>query len=95
MKTYYTAVIHKDEDSDFGVMFPEVEGCFSAGITLEEALENAKEALENYLRWNIEDKMPLPKRMCEKEIDDFLDSEDLRIGLFKIVNIGAEISLKP
>jgi predicted RNase H-like HicB family nuclease len=35
----YPVVIHKDLDSDYGVTVPDLPGCFSAGTTLDEALE--------------------------------------------------------
>ncbi len=41
----YSVFIHKDPDSSFGVIFPEMPGCFSAGNTMDEALLNAIEAL--------------------------------------------------
>ena len=44
----FIAVIHKDKDSAYGVHFPDVEGCFSAGDTLDEAVSNAAEALRFY-----------------------------------------------
>ena len=34
----YPIVIHKDETSDYGVVFPDLPGCFSAGDTIEEAI---------------------------------------------------------
>ncbi len=46
---YYQALVHKDADSSYGVSFPDLEGCFSAGETLQEATENASEALQLYL----------------------------------------------
>ena len=48
MSTYYVAVIEKDADSAFGVWFPDVEGCFSAGDSLEEAVANAAAALRQH-----------------------------------------------
>jgi len=48
MSTYYVAVIEKESDSAFGVWFPDVEGCFSAGDTLEEAVANAAAALRQH-----------------------------------------------
>jgi predicted RNase H-like HicB family nuclease len=42
---YYIAVIHKDADSDFGVSFPDLPGCITAGRTLDEARVMAAEAL--------------------------------------------------
>jgi predicted RNase H-like HicB family nuclease len=41
----YTAFIHKDADSDFGVSFPDFPGCIAVGETMEEALKSAAEAL--------------------------------------------------
>lgn len=45
MTTYY-ALIHKDPLSCYGVHFPDVLGCFSAGDTIKEAARNACTALE-------------------------------------------------
>ena len=45
----YPVVIHKDENSDYGVTFPDLPGCFSAGDTIEEALANAQEAAECHI----------------------------------------------
>lgn len=43
---YPVAIETGSESSAFGVVFPDVPSCFSAGDTLDEALANAKEALE-------------------------------------------------
>jgi predicted RNase H-like HicB family nuclease len=42
---YYHAVVHKDEDSAFGVQFPDLPGCFSAADDIEDVIPNAVEAL--------------------------------------------------
>lgn len=44
----YIAVIDKDRKSSYGVVFPDVPGCYGAGETLDEAVENATEALRLY-----------------------------------------------
>jgi predicted RNase H-like HicB family nuclease len=49
MPTHYVAVIEKEPDSAFGVWFPDVEGCFSAGETVEEAVANAAAALRQHV----------------------------------------------
>jgi len=49
MTTHYVAIIEKDPDSAFGVWFPDVEGCFSAGDTLEQASANAATALRQHV----------------------------------------------
>jgi predicted RNase H-like HicB family nuclease len=46
----YIALLRKDEDSDFGVDFPEFPGCITAGKTLEEARRRASEALKLHIR---------------------------------------------
>jgi len=45
----YIALIHKDSDSDFGVSFPDLPGCVTAGATLDEARDLAAEDLAFHL----------------------------------------------
>ena len=45
----YIALVHKDEGTSYGVSFPDVLGCISAGDTFEEAVANAAEALDGHL----------------------------------------------
>ena len=42
-------VVHKDEDSGYGVTFPDLPGCFTAGDSMEEALVNVQEAAAVHL----------------------------------------------
>ena len=44
----YIALVHKDEGTSYGVSFPDVPGCISAGDTFEEAEANAAEALAGH-----------------------------------------------
>ncbi len=37
-------IIHKDENTGYGVTIPDLAGCFSYGDTLDEAITNAHEA---------------------------------------------------
>lgn len=46
---YPIAIETGDEEHAYGVVFPDLPGCFSAGDTLEEAINNAKEVVEFYL----------------------------------------------
>ncbi len=43
---HYIALIHKDPDSCYGVSFPDVPGVFTAGDTIDEAMQKASEVLE-------------------------------------------------
>ena len=45
----YPVVVHKDPHSDYGVTVPDLPGCFSAGETLDEALQEVVEAIEAHL----------------------------------------------
>lgn len=57
----YIALIHKDADSDYGVSFPDLPGCVSAGSTLDEARDMAAEALALHLEGLAEDGDPIPE----------------------------------
>jgi predicted RNase H-like HicB family nuclease len=41
----YIALVHKDTGTSYGVSFPDVPGCISAGGTFEQAIANAADAL--------------------------------------------------
>ncbi|MBV8594082.1 MAG: type II toxin-antitoxin system HicB family antitoxin [Caulobacteraceae bacterium] len=56
----YIALIHKDADSDFGVSFPDLPGCVTAGRTLDEARDMAAEALALHLEGLAEDGDAIP-----------------------------------
>ena len=76
----YIAFVHKDPDSDYGVMIPDVPGCFSAGSTLDEAIENAVEALSGHVRMMESDgeSVALPRSVDAIMADQELAGE--RIG---------------
>jgi predicted RNase H-like HicB family nuclease len=57
----YIALIHKDPDSDYGVSFPDLPGCATAGKTLDEARAMAVEALALHLEGLVEDGAALPE----------------------------------
>jgi len=61
----YIAIIHKDSKSDFGVSFPDLPGCISAGRTIDEAKELAQEALSLHIQGMLEDgeEVPAPSRL--------------------------------
>lgn len=59
---YPIAIELGDDDGAYGVVVPDIQGCFSAGDTMEEALENAKEAITNHIEILVEngEKIPAP-----------------------------------
>lgn len=58
---YPIAIETGDETHAFGVVVPDLPGCFSAGDTLDEAIMNAKEAIELWMEIVIEDGNPIPE----------------------------------
>ncbi|NOZ69077.1 MAG: type II toxin-antitoxin system HicB family antitoxin [Deferribacteres bacterium] len=45
----FNVVLQESEDGGYDVTVPALEGCFTQGDTMEEAIENAKEAILCYL----------------------------------------------
>lgn len=65
---HYIALIHKDRDSCYGVSFPDVPGVFTAGDTIDEAMQKAAEVLAFAAEdWSDLDKAPFPE---PRTIDD-------------------------
>lgn len=58
----YIALLRKDRKSDYGVEFPDLPGCITAGSTLEEARAMAEEALAAHVAFLHEegDTVPAP-----------------------------------
>lgn len=64
----YIALIHKEADSDYGVSFPDLPGCVTAGSTLDEACAMAAEALALHLEGLTEDGVEIPEPSTFEEI---------------------------
>ena len=79
----FPVVIHKNADSDYGVTVPDVPGCFSAGTTFSEALENVHEALALHLEGMVADGDALPQA---KEVDVHLENPDYAGGVWAVVD---------
>jgi predicted RNase H-like HicB family nuclease len=61
VQLHYTVVLTPEEDDKgFFVFVPALTGCFSQGDTVEEALENAREAILLHLEGLQADGEPLP-----------------------------------
>jgi len=66
----YPAVFETDEQGGYGITFPDLPGCVTAGDTMEEAYANAIEALELHLEGMIEDGEALPPASSIQDIED-------------------------
>jgi predicted RNase H-like HicB family nuclease len=80
----YPVIIHKDPNSDYGVTVPDLPGCFSAGETLDEALQQANEAIECHLEALMLDGEPVP---LPKSVDHHRDNPDYAGGTWALVSV--------
>lgn len=80
----FPVVVHKEEDSDYGVTVPDLPGCFSAGRTIDESLTMAKEAIELHLEGLVGQghAIPLPD-----SIDRHQSNREFRGGMWAFVSI--------
>lgn len=67
MKTYL-AYVYKDPHSSFGVSFPDLPGCYGAGESYDEAIENAKESLREYAEALGDDGKDMPEPRSHGEL---------------------------
>jgi len=88
----YPIIIHKDSDSDYGVTFPDLPGCFSAGSSIEEAINMAQEAAECHIEGMLIDAEPIPK---PSDIDVYEKDPDYKNGIWALIEIDiSKLSLK-
>lgn len=66
--TAYVGLLNKDDDSAFGVHFPDLPGCFSAGDSADEAVENASTAIRLWAEDT--DEVPAARSISELRLDD-------------------------
>ena len=69
--THYVAIVEEEQGKAIGVWFPDLPGCLSAGDTLDEAMLNAKEALELWGEAMLESgqNIPPPRSLAELKAD--------------------------
>jgi predicted RNase H-like HicB family nuclease len=80
----YPVVVHKDPKSDYGVTVPDLPGCFSAGETLDEALQEVVEAIECHLEGLLIDGEPIP---TPQSVEYHQSSPDFAGGVWAIVTV--------
>lgn len=62
----FPVVLHTDDGIRYGVIVPDLPGCFSAGDTLDEALDSVREAIDLHLEGLTEDgaELPMPQAVA-------------------------------
>lgn len=80
----YPVVIHKDKHSDYGVTVPDLPGCFSAGETMEEVLENVCEAILCHAEGLMMDGETVPQ---PTSIENHRNNEMYADGIWALVTV--------
>jgi len=86
----YSVAVHKEKASCYGVTVPDIEGCFSAGDTLEEALSNAHQAINAHLEYLAEEGVFPP---VAKPIDAYLSNKDYKGVIWCYVDVDTSAFL--
>ncbi len=87
----YIALIHKDGDSDFGVSFPDLPGCVTAGATLDEARDLAAEALAFHLEGLEQDGEAIPE---PSSLESVMADPENRDGVAILVAVAPNAPVK-
>jgi len=81
----YPIVIEEgSQDTAFGVAVPDLPGCFSAGDTLDEALDGAKEAVAAWVDAAIDSGQPIPAPSSLESVRQLPDYDGWTFGLVEL-----------
>jgi len=83
----FPVFLEKDKESDYGVTIPDLPGCFSAGTSIEEAFENAEEAILTHIEGMMLDNENIPQPRKIDELKELYKKKDYIWG-FVAVDIG-------
>lgn len=83
---FYPAYIHSDPDGSASGFFPDVAGCFFAGDSLDDAFQDAREALTAHFEalFEMNEEIPLPGHVeshIEKSPDDYVGGQWLLVNI--------------
>ena len=84
---YPIAIEIGDDKHAYGVVVPDLPGCFSAGDTLDEAFENAKEAISGWIELEMEEGHAIPQ---PSSIGEISKQEDFKGWFFGVVDVQPE-----
>jgi predicted RNase H-like HicB family nuclease len=94
----YIALVHKDKGTSYGVSFPDVPGCISAGDTFEEAIDNASVALAGHLAVVEADGDPIPNARSLEELKQnagFIEDSADAVIAFVVPQANQVTTLQP
>jgi predicted RNase H-like HicB family nuclease len=70
-----------DETTAFGIVFPDLPGCFSAGDTLDEAMQNAEEAAAGWIDATLDAGGAIPRPSSLDSLRDYPDFAGWTFGV--------------
>jgi predicted RNase H-like HicB family nuclease len=69
MKVYnLTVVVEKDEDGNFLALCPALQGCYTDGETMEEALVMIEDAIKLHIESRLERGEPIPEEIYSTQL---------------------------
>ena len=69
MSRRYTVLLQPDlDEGGYTVTVPALPGCITEGDTLDEALDNARDAIESFLAYLEEKGQPIPEETAPPEL---------------------------
>ena len=68
MSKYVYSALLEPEEGKFNVTFPDLDGCYTCGDDLQDALKMAHDALASYLTWEEDHHRDIPKASDPKTI---------------------------
>jgi predicted RNase H-like HicB family nuclease len=57
----FTVIFEKEDEGGYHVFCPILPGCHTQSETIEESVQNIREAIELYIESLVEDGLPVPK----------------------------------
>jgi predicted RNase H-like HicB family nuclease len=67
----YPIILHTDDHRQFGVTVPDLPGCFSLGRSIEDAINNAREAILLHAETLVSEKRSVPPPSQIVDLSDF------------------------
>ena len=80
----YPIAIHKDDDSCYGVIVPDVPGCFGAGATFDAAMKDVRSAIDAHLSILADEGVIAPIGLT---VDDYVGVDDYKGAIWAYVDV--------
>ena len=80
----YPIVVHTNDGSSYGVTVPDLPGCFSAGDTLDDAFDMAREAIVGHIETLLMDGQQIPE---QRPLHVHQPDPDLAGGVWELIDV--------